>query len=151
MGMYGRSSCTPCQAEVDRLPGEVPMAAGSRILCPDSHILLAGQIRRVIWTAVAITLFSATNVAQTAPPGGGEPTPQSDEQSAAPDQTPLIIPAGTRLALVLTHPVDSKSVQRGDQVYAETTSPASSRSQVVIPAGSFVQGRVEKLTRRGSR
>ena len=77
-----------------------------------------------------------------APPRGQEP-PQSP--------APLIVRAGTQLALVLTHPIDSKTMHRGDTVFAETTSPVFVDHQVVIPAGAFVQGKVEKLTRQGSR
>jgi len=52
---------------------------------------------------------------------------------------------------VLTHPVDSKSTHRGDEIDTQTTAPVAVGDQVVIPAGTFVQGKVEKLSRNGSR
>jgi hypothetical protein len=67
------------------------------------------------------------------------------------DETPVTIPAGTHLALSLTHPVDSRATHRGDEIFAQTTSPVIVSNQVVIPAGAFVQGKVDKLSRRGSR
>jgi len=76
---------------------------------------------------------------------------QPQAQSPAPDQAPITIPAGTHLAMALTHPVDSKTIHRGDEIFAQTTSPVIVSNQVVIPAGTFVQGKVDKLARRGSR
>jgi hypothetical protein len=42
-------------------------------------------------------------------------------------------------------------MHRGSTVFAETTAPVLMDTQVVVPAGAFVQGKVEKLTREGSR
>ncbi len=53
--------------------------------------------------------------------------------------------------MVLTNPLSSKSVHRGDQIHAQTTNPIAIADQVVIPAGTFVQGTVDKLSRNGSR
>jgi hypothetical protein len=72
-------------------------------------------------------------------------------QNPAPNESPITIPAGTHLAMALTHPVDSKTIHRGGEIFAQTTSPVIVANQVVIPAGTFVQGKVDKLTRRGSR
>jgi hypothetical protein len=63
---------------------------------------------------------------------------------------PITIPAGTRLTLVLTHPVDSRTTHVGDQISAQITAPVILNDQVVIPAGTFVQGKVQKLTRHGT-
>jgi hypothetical protein len=78
-------------------------------------------------------------------------TDQRQDQNAAPVEAPITIPAGTHLAMALTHPVDSKTIHRGDEIFAQTTSPVIVSNQVVIPAGTFVQGKVDKLARRGSR
>jgi hypothetical protein len=63
----------------------------------------------------------------------------------------LLVPAGTRIALVLTHPIQSRYIHRGDDVYAQITSPVISGNQVVIPPDTFVQGKVDKLARKGGR
>jgi hypothetical protein len=63
----------------------------------------------------------------------------------------ITVPAGTRIALVLTHSILSRSVHRGDDIYAQTTSPVTSGNDVVIPAGTFVQGKVDRLQRKGDR
>lgn len=63
---------------------------------------------------------------------------------------PVVIPAGTRISLVLTQPVQSRYVRRGDDVFAQVVSPVDSGNQVVIPAGTFVQGSIEKLGHRST-
>jgi type IV secretion system protein VirB10 len=78
-------------------------------------------------------------------------TQSAQTQNPPADETPVTIPAGTHLALSLTHPVDSRATHRGDEIFAQTTSPVIVSNQVVIPAGTFVQGKVDKLSRRGSR
>lgn len=72
-------------------------------------------------------------------------------QSLAEAPEVLTIPAGTHLALVLTQPVQSRRVRRGDDIYAQIMAPVSADSQVVIPPGTFVQGTVDRLGRQGGR
>jgi len=91
-----------------------------------------------------------------------QPTPQPDPQDkdnppavmqkAANGKDVLItIPAGTRIALVLTQPVQTRYLRRGDDVYAQITSPVASGDEVVIPPGTFVQGKFDRLERKGDR
>jgi hypothetical protein len=95
---------------------------------------------------------SKTGQATTGQTSSGQPTPPPPAgQSARAPATNVVIPAGTRLALVLTSPVASKTVHRGDLVYAQMTAPVAVGNAVAIPAGTFVQGKVDKLTRNGSR
>jgi hypothetical protein len=78
---------------------------------------------------------------------------QSDSRNSAiqAEAKPTItIPAGTRISLVLTQPVQSRHVRRGDDVFAQVVSPVDSGNQVVIPAGTFVQGSIDKLGRRST-
>ena len=84
-------------------------------------------------------------LAQTTQPPRENPSETGQAEPAS-----VTVPAGTRLQLVLTHPVDSNSTPRGDQVFAQTTAPVIVGDQVVIPGGTYVQGKVEKLRRRGT-
>jgi len=84
-------------------------------------------------------------VADSAGPGGQTPGGAADSPAT------ITIPAGVRLELVLTHPVDSHSKTAGDEIFAQTSAPVIAGDEVVIPAGTFVRGRVEKLTRNGTR
>jgi len=97
-------------------------------------------------------VFAATCMAQdngqAQPPSA--PEPQTNQASAAP---PVIetVPAGTRFALVLTNPISSNTIHRGDQIQAQTIAPITVGDHVAIPAGIFVQGKLDKLRRDGSR
>jgi len=101
-----------------------------RLCCSIALALRKGQ---TLWPLCAMFLFSASTMAQQAPHAKPQLHPQSSPstsrpaQNSAPDVTPIIIPGGTRLALVLTHPVDSKSTGRADRIYAETTAPLEAK------------------------
>jgi hypothetical protein len=85
----------------------------------------------------------------------------AQEQSSAPQASPpnlqaieksnLLLPAGTRVALVLTHPIQSSYIHLGDDIYAQIASPVTSGNEVVIPPGTFIQGKVDRLERKGGR
>lgn len=83
---------------------------------------------------------------QAQPPDHSEPSQPGQNQTMM-----VTIPAATRIVLVLTHPVQSRVLHRGDDIYAQVTAPVSSGDQMVIPPGTFVQGTVEKLEERGGR
>ena len=113
----------------------------------------------ILWPILAILLLAVPSWPQQAPRPEARPdTPPSEPasrqtpvQNPARGEPPVTLPAGTQLALVLTHPLDSKTMRRGDTVFAETTAPVPVDDQVVIPAGASVQGKVERLTRQGNR
>ena len=71
--------------------------------------------------------------------------------SAATLTETVTVPAGTTIALVLTHPIQSRVIHRGNLVYAQITSPVTSVNQVIVPAGTLVEGTVDSLGRNGSR
>lgn len=52
---------------------------------------------------------------------------------------------------MLTQPVQTRYIRRGDDIYAQVTSPVDADNQVVIPPGTFVQGAVDKIQRNGGR
>jgi hypothetical protein len=76
---------------------------------------------------------------------------QDQPQAGQPQPSTVTVPAGTRIALVLTHPIQSRHIHRGDDIYAQITSPVLSGDQAVIPPGAFIQGKVDKLERKGGR
>lgn len=115
---------------------------------------------QTLWLILTVALLTSTSIAQQSAQPTTVPSPQTDVQPSSPEpvQAPapdpkksVTVPAGTRLALVLTHPIDGKSMHRGDEIFAETSAPVTADNAVVIPAGTFVQGKVQKLTRQGSR
>jgi hypothetical protein len=122
-------------------------------LCRLPAILGSAKIAQAIGI-VSISLLVASSVARAqmaSPSDGSQSTSSSGTNSTAPDLPPIVVPAQTQLALVLMHPVDSKSMHRGDILYAQTTAPVEVGNQVAIPAGTFVQGPIEKISRNGDR
>jgi hypothetical protein len=76
----------------------------------------------------------------------------SDASSApVPDNTRVTIPVGTLIPLLLTRPLNSNDVHAGDSVFAQVSTPVLVGDQVAIPAGVFVRGKVQRLTRNGTR
>ena len=98
----------------------------------------------VFATILLATLSACAQEPQTSP----QQTPIDQSQTAG---TTVTLPAGTRLALVLTHPVQSRVLHRGDDIYAQITSPVNSGSEMVIPPGTFVQGIIAKLDNKDGR
>ncbi|MGD0507141.1 MAG: hypothetical protein ABSA27_05055 [Terriglobales bacterium] len=78
-------------------------------------------------------------------------TVSPDPAAPAPDsaKTTLTIPAGTRVPLSLKQAISTKTARDGDPVYAETAFPFVVNERVVIPAGTYIQGKVERVQRGG--
>jgi len=59
------------------------------------------------------------------------------------------IPAGAQILVSLQHAITTKSAKVGDPVYAITSFPFVQNEQVLIPAGTYVQGRISEIKRPG--
>jgi hypothetical protein len=117
-----------------------------------TFLTLAGTSSRKTLAAFTALLFAVTCMAQDHAQAPPQPpsTPEAETSAQTPAKSsPVTLPAGTRIALVLTHDIQSRSMRRGDDIYAQITSPVNSGTQMVIPPGTFVQGTVDKLQRRG--
>jgi hypothetical protein len=112
---------------------------------------VAAPRARQCFALVTTLLLAFTCTAQDKPPRPTQPGAAGSTQLSAPDSASVTIPAGTQLALVLTSPISSKTVHRGDTIYAQMTAPVAVGNAVAIPAGTFVQGKVNKLERNGTR
>jgi type IV secretion system protein VirB10 len=96
-------------------------------------------------TIAMVLLLSALVMAQASPVV--HPTSATTSSSAEPKE--LVVPAGTKVPLALKHAVSTKSAREGDSVYAETTFPVVQDNRVLIPAGTYVQGRISHVQRAG--
>lgn len=54
----------------------------------------------------------------------------------------LVIPAGTKLPIRLKNTISTKSNHEGDPIYAQSTFPVVVNDKIVIPAGTYVQGKI---------
>lgn len=60
-----------------------------------------------------------------------------------------IVPAGTKLPIQLRQPVSTKNAAAGDPIYAQTAFPVVAGGVMLIPAGTWVQGVVDRVKRAG--
>lgn len=70
-------------------------------------------------------------------------------QIAQPGAPEIVVPAGTKVALRLTAPLDSLTARAGDTVHAKVAFPVAVGDTVAIPQETYVQGAIDKTTRRG--
>ena len=59
------------------------------------------------------------------------------------------VPSGTKIPLMLTQGITTKTAKEGDPVYAQTAFPVTQDNHILIPAGSYVQGVVRRVVRPG--
>jgi hypothetical protein len=92
---------------------------------------------------LCVLLVAGIAAAQsTVTPGPGAPGVETEKPM-------LIIPVGTRIPLSLKQAISTKTAKDGDPVYAETAFPFVVDERVVIPAGTYVQGKVTRVQRGG--
>lgn len=114
---------------------------------PSSIKRMVGQL-----IGLAATLFASLALVAQQVPSTSSPSTQDNSQVAAVESaTSVAVPAGTSIALVLTQPIQTRYIHRGDDIYTQIVSPVTAGNDVVIPPGTFVQGKVDKLERRGGR
>jgi len=68
---------------------------------------------------------------------------------AAPERKTYTVPAGTKVLLQLKSGINSKSAKAGDGVYLSSLFPVVIGNHVMIPAGVYVQGVVDRVERAG--
>jgi hypothetical protein len=104
-----------------------------------------------------VLLLATSGIALSA---ASKPDSRAASQSASEDtkasaktgpEATVSVPAGTNIALVLTQPIQSRYIHRGDDIYAQIVAPITRGSQVVIPEGTLVNGKFDKLGRHGDR
>jgi type IV secretion system protein VirB10 len=87
--------------------------------------------------------------ADSAPAAEVRPTPVPNLAPSASDPNVVTIPAGTKIPLTLVQAISTKNAREGDAVYATTSFPFVADNRVVIPAGSYIQGKISHVARAG--
>lgn len=105
----------------------------------------------MIRACVCFLLLSAMMWAQQPGelPSAAPTQPATAQTEPAPPPGSVTIPAGTEVPLRLAQALTTKNAKVGDPVYAETAFPITINDRIVIPAGTFVQGRISELKRPG--
>ena len=99
-------------------------------------------------------LASATPVLVAAQESQGPQTdaPPPVAPPAAPPRNAgrkMIVPSGTRLAVVLENGISTRSAKAGDSLYFHTAFPVTLNNQIVIPVGSYLRGSLLESKRPG--
>jgi hypothetical protein len=61
----------------------------------------------------------------------------------------VTIPEGTRIPVMLKNAVSTKSSRVGDPIYAQSTFPVVVDDHIVVPAGTYVQGKISQIKPAG--
>lgn len=69
--------------------------------------------------------------------------------ATAPTARTYSVPAGSKVLLQLRSAINTKSAKPGDSVYLVSTFPVVVGNRVMIPAGVYVQGMVDRVERAG--
>jgi type IV secretion system protein VirB10 len=95
------------------------------------------------------------------PPAQAANTTQSDKSTEmtsapagasveeAPDPNVALIPAGTKVPLQLKQAISTKNAREGDPVYAATAFPFVLNDRILIPAGTYIQGKISHTEHAG--
>lgn len=76
-------------------------------------------------------------------------TPAHVQPAASPQPKTYTVPAGTKVLLQLRSGINTRSARAGDGVYLSSTFPVVVGNRMMIPAGVYVQGVVDRVERAG--
>jgi len=116
---------------------------------------------RALFTVLLVSGMAWGQAAETpkpadasAPPAAAAPAKDAAQEDKAPSVTPaatparaadpnaVVIPAGTKIPLLLAQAISTKNAKEGDAVYAQTAFPFVVNDHVLVPAGTYIQGRI---------
>lgn len=103
---------------------------------------------RAILAMLIVSGMAWGQAAESAKPSP-EPSAQSQATATATEQPrdphAVVIPAGTKVPLTLKQAISTKNAREGDPVYAETSFPFVANDRMLIPAGTYVQGKISHV------
>jgi hypothetical protein len=93
-----------------------------------------------IFFSALLFIFPASSLAGAQQAAAAQPT-------AADASPPVTLSAGTKVELLVTRPLRAATAKAGDVLYAQTSFPVVAGTGIAIPAGTYVEGTVESVTR----
>jgi hypothetical protein len=76
-----------------------------------------------------------SDTAPTATPSGATSEPMRDPNA-------VVIPAGSKIPVSLAQAISTKNAREGDAVYAQTVFPFVLNDRILVPPGTYIQGRI---------
>jgi hypothetical protein len=92
-----------------------------------------------------VSLVSSVFLFSVAGMGWAAPLQTNSPQSAA--AAAIILPSETKVELSLTIPIWAATAKHGDPLYAQTNFPVTVGNSIAIPAGTYVEGEIEAVTK----
>ncbi len=124
--------------------------------------LLRSNPAWLIAVSLALAPAGLTLAQESATPPQGQPAASGPASAVAPapdSSSPIdegasgpkiyTVPAGTKILLQTRSAINTKSAKPGDGVYLDSTFPVVVGNRVLIPAGIYVQGVVDRVERAG--
>jgi hypothetical protein len=87
---------------------------------------------------------SSPALATTVPSG-----PAHGTISEVRDPSTWVIPAGSKVPLSLAQAISTKNAREGDAVYAQTVFPFVLNDRILIPSGTYIQGKISHTDKAG--
>ena len=97
---------------------------------------------------IGLLVLAGVAAAQTAAPPAPDAAPVAAAVSTDTNLT-VSIPAGTRIPISLKQAISTKAAREGDPVYAETSFPFVVNDHVLVPVGTYIQGKITHVQRGG--
>ena len=107
---------------------------------------------------ILLTLIFLSAVALAQESAQPEITPQTQPRnSSAPaliqgphkSVSDVVIPAGTHIPIALKNTISTKSNREGDPIYAQSTFPVAVNDKIIVPVGTYVQGKIISIKPAG--
>ena len=112
------------------------------------------ESRAKLTFVLAASLLAAMSVSaqqqegpQTDAPPPVAPKPAPGPQAGSSEK--VVLPAGTRVGVVLQNGISTRSAKPGDSVYLQTSFPITVGNRIVIPVGSYLRGELLESKRPG--
>jgi hypothetical protein len=125
---------------------------------PDQFRSPVSRMKGFVAAAVALGLVGAScssapgqEAASPQAPATAQATtpPAAAQADSTPARKTWTVPEGTKVLLQLRSAINTKSAKAGDGVYLASTFPVVVGNRVMIPAGVYVQGTVDRVVRAG--
>jgi hypothetical protein len=121
------------------------------------ELLMVLLVSGMAFGQAADTAKPADSASRSSSPAQTNTAPQAKEVTApagvapaeATDPNAAVIPAGTKIPLSLAQAISTKNAREGDPVYASTTFPFVVNDRILVPAGTYIQGKISRVQHAG--
>jgi hypothetical protein len=122
------------------------------MLTADGKVIVMCLLCIIVGASMQISAQSpaeSTPASPAQPPAATAPAHPAPQTEPSQQKKTYTVPAGTKVLLQLRSGINTKSARPGDGVYLASTFPVVVGNKVMIPAGVYVQGVVDRVQRAG--